>query len=187
MAILKPLHFYMNFRIGLSIARKKHTRIFTVSVWNLQISLGRVDILTIPSLPIYGQIYLSIYLNFLNFSQQYFIYVFSLVQFSHSVVSDSLWPYGLYHTRLPCPTPTPGVCSNSCPSSWWYQPTISSFVIPFSSCIWSFPASGSFPMSQLFASVGQSIGASAAASVLPMNIQDWFPLECKYCLILKRI
>ena len=96
--------------------------------------------------------------------------------FSHSVVSDSLQAHGMQHTRLPCPSPTPGSCSNSCLPSQWCHPTISSSVIPFSSCLQSFPASGSFPMSQFFASGGQSIGASASASVLPMNIQDWFPL-----------
>ena len=91
---------------------------------------------------------------------------------------NSLWPHGLQHARLPCPSPTPGACSNSCPSSQWCHPTISSSVIPFSSCPQSFPASGSFPVSQLFASGGQSIGVSASASVLPMNIQDWiFPLR----------
>ena len=99
------------------------------------------------------------------------------VQFSHSVLSDSLRPHGLQHARPPCPSPIPGVCSNSCPLSQWCHPTISSSVIPFSSCSQSFPSSGSFPMSQLFASDGQSIGASAWASILPMNIQDWFPLR----------
>ena len=94
----------------------------------------------------------------------------------HSVMSDSLRPHGLQHARLPCPSPTPRVCSNSCPSSQWCHPTISSSVVPFSSCLQSFPASGSFPISQFFTSDGQSIGASASASVLPMNIQDWFPL-----------
>ena len=98
------------------------------------------------------------------------------VQFSHSVVFDSLWPHGLQHTKPPCPSPTPGVYSNSCVLSRWCHPTISSFVIPFSSCIQSFPASGSFPMSQFFA-ILQSIGVSASASVLPMDIQDWFPLR----------
>ena len=98
------------------------------------------------------------------------------VQFSSPVVSDSLRPHGLQHTRLPCPSPTPGACSNSCPLSWWCHPTISSSVIPFSSCLQSFPASGSFPTSQLFASGGWNIGATASASVLPMDIQDWFPL-----------
>ena len=97
------------------------------------------------------------------------------VQFSHSIVSDSLQPHGLQHTRLPCPSPTPGACSNSRPLSQWCHPTVSSSH-PFSSCLQPFPASGSFPMSQFFTLGGQSIGASASASVLPMNIQDWFPL-----------
>ena len=96
-------------------------------------------------------------------------------QFS-SVVSDSLWPHGLQHTRPPCSSPTPGLYSNSCPLSQWRHPTISSSVIPYSSRLHSCPASGSFQMSQFFASGGQSIGVSASASVLPMNIQDWFPL-----------
>ena len=96
---------------------------------------------------------------------------FSSVQFSRV----SLWPHGLQHARPPCPSPTPGVYSNSCPLSGWCHPTISSSIIPFSSCPRSFPASGSFQMSQLFTSGGQSFGVSASASVLPMNIQDWFP------------
>ena len=100
----------------------------------------------------------------------------SLVQFSHSVVSNSLQPPGLNHARPPCPSPTPGVYSNSSPLSWWYHPTISSSVGPFSSHLQSFPASGSFPMSQFFALGGQSIGVSASSSVLPMDIQDLFPL-----------
>ena len=87
-----------------------------------------------------------------------------------------LWPHGLLHARLPCPPPTPEACSNTCPSNWWCYPTILTSVTPFSSCLQSFPATGSFPMCQLFASGGQSIGASASASVLPMNIQDWFLL-----------
>ena len=95
------------------------------------------------------------------------------VQFSHSVMSNSLWPHGLQHTRLPCSSPTPGACSNSCPFSRWCHPTISSSVVPFSSCLQSFLASGSFPMSQSFASGGQSIGASASASVKPLEV----PLE----------
>ena len=98
------------------------------------------------------------------------------VQFSHSVMSDSLKPHGLQHARPPCPSPTPRACSNSCPLSKRCHLTISSFVVPFSSCLQSFPASGSFPISQFFASGGQSIGVLASASVLPMNIQDWFPL-----------
>ena len=100
----------------------------------------------------------------------------SSVQSSHSVVSDSLRPHESQHARPPCPLPTPGDYSNSCPSSQWCHPTISSSVVPFSSCPQSLPASGSFPMSQLFAWGGQSIGVSASTSVLPMNIQDWFPL-----------
>ena len=91
-------------------------------------------------------------------------------------MSDSLKPHGLQHTKLPCTWLTPGTCSNSWPSSWWFHPTISSSVIPFSSCLQSFLASGSFQMSQFFASGGQSIGVSASASVSLMNIQDWFPL-----------
>ena len=103
-------------------------------------------------------------------------YNLTSVQFSCSVVSDSLQPHGLQHARLPCPSPTPRTCSNSCPSSHCCHPTISSSVVPFSFCPQSFPASGSLPMSQFFTSGGQSIGASASASVLPMNIQDWSPL-----------
>ena len=91
-------------------------------------------------------------------------------------MSNSLQPHGLQHTRLPCPSPSPRVRSNSCPFGPWCHPTISSSVVPFSSCPQSFPASGSLPMSQFFVSYGQSIGPSAATSVLPMNIQDWFPL-----------
>ena len=98
------------------------------------------------------------------------------VQFSHSAVTDSLWPHGLQHARPPCPSPTPWACSNSCPSSWWCHQTISSSVVPFS-CLQSFPASGSFPMSQYFVSGGQSIGVSASASVLPVDVQDWSPLS----------
>ena len=98
------------------------------------------------------------------------------VQFSCTVVSDSLWPHGLQHSRLPCPSPTPRAYSNSYPLSWWCLPTISSSVIPFSSCLQSFPASEYFSTSQFFALGGQSSGVSALASVLPMNIQDWFPL-----------
>ena len=104
------------------------------------------------------------------------IYQVRSVQIRHSVVSDSLWPHGLQHARLPCPIPAPRACSNSCPSSWWCRSPISSSVVPFSSCLQSFPASGFFPMSQFFTSGGQSIGISASASVLPVNIQDWFPL-----------
>ena len=95
-----------------------------------------------------------------------------LLLFSHSVMSDLLWPHGLQHSRLPCPTPSPGVCSNSCPLSRWCHPTISPSVVLFSSCLQYFLASESFPMSRLFTSGGQRIGTTASASVLPMNIQD---------------
>ena len=106
----------------------------------------------------------------LGFSRQ------SSVQFSHSAVSDSLRPHELQHATPPCPSPTPGVHPNPCPLSQWCHLTISSSVVPFSSCPQSFPASGSFQMSQLFASGGQSIGVSASTSVLAMNTQDWSPL-----------
>ena len=102
---------------------------------------------------------------------------FSSVQFSRSVMSDSLWLHGLQHARTPCSSPALRVCSNSCPWSWWCHPTISSSVIPFSSCLQSFPASGFFPVSQCFPSGGQSIGVSASASILSMNIQGWSPSE----------
>ena len=99
------------------------------------------------------------------------------LQFSCSVMSNYLWPHGMRHARLPCPSPTPRACSNSCPSRWWCHPTISSSVGPFSSCPQSFTASRSFPMSQLFASGGQTTGVSASASFLPVNTQDWSPLD----------
>ena len=102
---------------------------------------------------------------------------FSSVQFSRSVVSDFLWPHESQHARPPCPSPTPGFHSNSCSSSQWCHPAISSLVVPFSSCPQSFPASESFPMSQLFAWAGHNIGISALASVFPKNTQDWSPLE----------
>ena len=98
------------------------------------------------------------------------------VQFSRSVVSNSLRPHGLQHARLPCPSLTPGACSNSCPLSQWCHQTISSSVVPVSSLLQSFPPLGSFPVRQFFTSGSQSIGVSASASVLSMNIQDWFPL-----------
>ena len=91
-------------------------------------------------------------------------------------MSNTLWPHGLQHATLPCSSSTPGAYSNSCPLSWWCHPIISSSVVPFSSCLQSFPASESFPVSQFFTSGGQSIGVSASASVLPMDTQNWFPL-----------
>ena len=108
------------------------------------------------------------------FEVQHFL--FCSVQFSHSVMFDSLQPHGLQHTKPPCPLVTQGAYSDSCPLSRWWHPTISSFVIPISSGLQSFPASGSFPMNQFFTSGGQSIGISATASILPVNIQGWFPL-----------
>ena len=131
------------------------------------------------------------YLNILLLSKYTYLWIFkrlcenshnlrfsqvALSQFNCSVMSDSLWPHGLQHARLPCPSPTSGVYSNSCPLTQWCHPTISSPVITFSSCLQSFPATGSFQTSQLFASGGQSIGVSASTSVLPMNTQDWSPL-----------
>ena len=114
------------------------------------------------------------------FSSIFFLFGFyfhpKLLLFSCSVTSDSLRPHGLQYVRVPCPSLSPGVCSDAWPLSWWCHPTISSSVISFSSCLQCFPASGSFSMSQFFASGGQSIGVSVSASVLPMNIQDWFPL-----------
>ena len=146
MGILNPLHFHMNYKIRLSISSKKAPGGFIVIVLDIQINLRHIDILTILSLipdhrcP-------------------------SIFQFRCSVMSDSLRLHGLQHARPPCPSPTPRVYSNLCPLSPWCHPTISSSVVPSSSCLQSFPASG-----------GQSIGVSASTSVLPMNIQDWFPL-----------
>ena len=102
-------------------------------------------------------------------------------------MSDSLRPHGLQHARLPCPSPTPGACSSSCPSSQWCHPTVSSSVVLFSSCLQSFPASGSFPMSQFFTLGNQSIGVSTWASVLPMNIHDWLPLGWAGWISLKSV
>ena len=130
-------------------------------------------------------IYICLYLTLLNMTiSRYFLvpansiisFFFSSVQFSHSVMSDSLPSLGLLHARPPCPSPTPRAYSNSCPSCWWWHPTISSSVFSFSSRLQSFPAWGSFPMSQFFTSDGQSIRVSDSTSALPMNIQDWFPL-----------
>ena len=108
-----------------------------------------------------------------------------LLLFNHSVISYSLGPHALQHTRLPCPSPSPKACSNSSPMSQWCHPTISHSVIPFSSCLQSFLASGSFPMSRLFTSGGQTTGASASVSVFSMNIQGWFPLRLTGLIPLK--
>ena len=106
-------------------------------------------------------------------------------QFSSSVVSNSLWPHGLQHARPSCPSWTPWAYSNSCISCWWCNPTISSSLVPFSSRLQSFPASGSFPKSQFFTSGGQSIGVLASTSVLPMNTEDWFALRWTGCISLQ--
>ena len=112
--------------------------------------------------------------------------IFFMIQFSSATQSClTLWPQGLQHSRLPCPSQTPGACSKSCPLCRWCHPAISSSVVPFSSCLQSFSASGSFPVSQFFASGGQNIRVSASASVLPMNIQDWFPLGLTGLISLK--
>ena len=121
-------------------------------------------------------VYENIYLSEWQIYKYYGRDDFSSIQFSHSVMSDSLWPHGLQHTRPPCPSPTPRAYSNSHQSSRWCHPTISSSVVPFTSRLWSFPASGSFLRSQLISSGGQNIGVSASASILPINTQDWSPL-----------
>ena len=147
---------------------------------------AQICFIVFPINPTWHQLLRKAYSLILCKSSSYFCYHVHLIlylwsslsQFSSvsSVLSDSLQLHGLQHTRPPCPSPTPGASSNSCPSSWWCHPTISFSVILLSSCFQSCSASGSFPMSQLFASGGQSIVVSASASVLPMNIQDWFPL-----------
>ena len=127
-----------------------------MTVWNLCVSIAMTELL----LCVHTSVLLSM-----------------LLLFTRSVMSNSLWPHGLQQARLPSPSPSPGVCSNPCPLHWWCHPTISFSAAPFSSCLRFFPASGSFPMGQLFASGSQSFKALASASVLPMNNQGWFPLE----------
>ena len=124
-----------------------------------------------------GYLFLFEWVLFISFFQGTGSFELQSVHFSHSFVSDSLQPHALKHARLPCPPPTPRACSISCPLSWWCHQTTSSSIVPFSYSLKSFPASDSFLMSQLFASGGQSIGASVLVAVLPMNIQDWFPLR----------
>ena len=127
-------------------------------------------------LSFFGRSFLTLYCIMCPMKTRIFtVFIFVSVQSSHSIMSDSLQPHGLQDARLPCPSPIHRACSNSCPSGQWCHATISSSVSPFS-CLQSFPTSGSFLKSQFFISGGQSIGASASASVLPMNIQDWFPL-----------
>ena len=130
---------------------------------------------TWPSFNYLAQFFFFFCLNSFPITSEVALYE-SSVQFSCAVVSDSLRPRELQHPRPPCPSPTPRVYSNSCPLSQWCHPTISSSLVSFSSHFQSFPASGFFQMSQFFPSGGQSIGVSASASVLPINIQDWFPL-----------
>ena len=144
-----------------------------VFVFTVFIKFGKVSTIIsfryCPAISLWLQLHIYLgYLRLFHTSVQ-----FSSFRFSRSVVSDSLRPHELQHARPPCPSPTPGVYSNSCPSSRWCHPAISSSVVPFSSCPQSFPASWSFPMSQLFAWGGQSTGVSALASVLPINSQDW--------------
>ena len=115
-------------------------------------------------------------LHYITFYLQILCFTTVVSLFSHSLMSNSFRAHGLQDTRLPCPSISPRVCSNSCPLNRWWYPTISSFVVPFSSGPQSFPASGSFPVSRFFVSDGQNIGASASVSVLLMNIQGWFPL-----------
>ena len=141
--------------------------VWQFSFYNSKLPHNSVTVTNMIWMPLLVIWVILIFLNFLQFSS---------VQFSRSIVSDSLLPHGLQHPSPPCPSPNPGAYSNSCPLSWWCHPTISSSVTPFSSCPQSFPESESFPVSRLFTSGGQSTGASALASVLPMNIQDWFPL-----------
>ena len=146
-----------------------------------QLLIGTVHVITVPMFPI-GQI-----------SQSGLGMSISSVKFSHSVMSDSLWSHRMQQARFPCPSPNSGVCANSCPSSQWCHPTISTSAVPFSSCLQSFPPSGFFfsnasvkfskffinfhkNQKVFFVSSGQSMGVSASTSVLPMNIQDWFPL-----------
>ena len=124
-------------------------------------------------------------IHFCKTKQTKALYMCISVKFSRSVVPNSLWPHGLKHTSLPCPSPTPRACSNSCPSSRWCHPTILSSVVPFSSHLQSFPSSGSFPTSRFFASGSQSIEASASVSVLPVNNQDWFSLGLTGCISLQ--
>ena len=142
--------------------------------WSIYCTIVRQGIITGETWGKVPSTFLSIYLPL----PITIIIILYSVQFSHSVMSKSLRPHETQYTRPPCPSPTPRVYPNSCPLSWWCHPTISSSVIPFSFCPQSLPASGSFPMSQLFTSGGQSIGVSASALVLPMNTQYWSPLGC---------
>ena len=154
-------------KIGLSSHRGKSWFHFYLQLGTMKKQTGQVNLLFAQCCTVITY----------NAFVKHFQFFPGSVQFSCSVMSDSLKPHSLQHARPPCPSCTTGACSNSCSSSLWCHPTISSSVIPFSSCVQSCPASGSFQMSQFFSSGGQSIGVSASTSVLPMNIQDWFPLD----------
>ena len=170
--IISKSMYWITFSLYLSV-NNAIAIYFCVSIWPLGRFVKRREVVSYPLI-----------LSFKDFN----IYLVqcednatilkATVQFSCLVVLDSLQPHGLQHAGFPCPSPTPRTCSNSCPLSRWCHRTISSSVVLFSSFPQSFPASESFQMSQFFTSGGQSIGVSASASVLPMNIQDWFPLEC---------
>ena len=165
---------YMHF-ISLTFSVAKPT---CISPWRPhQMSLSNIHLICTDGIHVLWSTYCLLQLNVTPCEPLSKVTLqYSSVQFSPSVVSNSLQPHETQHARPPCPSPTPGVYSNACPSSWWCHPAISSSVIPFSSCPQSLPASGSFPMSQLFTWGGQSIGVSASTSVLLMNTQDWSPL-----------
>ena len=185
--IINILIIYILYITYLYIERNWNTKVLPVfcSVWSCPLTAGPriyqlptcLSVSILPTWPIEAvqgdqAMQRKEFVKLTELGQQ-----FISVQFGHSVVSDSLWPHEPQHARPPCPSPTPRVYPKSCPLSRWCHPTISSSVVPFSPCPQSFPASGSFPMSQLFAWGGQSIRVSASTSVLPMNTQDWSPLE----------
>ena len=155
--------------VSFSLSAGHFQRNFT---WEEYSSKNQAILYPFQYISFYLFIGLSIYLKPMHAN---YLQIWRSVQFSHSVMSDSLLPRGLQHTRLLCPSPTPRACSKSCPSSQWWHPTISSSVVPFS-CLRSFPALGLFQSVSSLKSGGQSIGVSASRSVLAMNIQDWFPL-----------
>ena len=163
----------MNLRIGTVSQLFLYSAFIRIHSYSQSVVHGLLGIFRTPGVSAKSKLFITI--RGLLFLLLEFVVMVS-VQFSRSVMSDSLRPHESHHARPPCPSPTSGVHSNSCPSSQWCHPAISSSAVPFSSCPQSFPALGSFPMSQLFASGSQSIGVSASTSVLPMNTQDWFPL-----------
>ena len=174
-ALIKEAGIFCDYIVGI-YSCEKHFQAYMLTWWFLILIYFNHPYKFYTLAFAFKSIFLNLlwkYMVFLNWIE---MMVFPFSQLSCLVVSNSLWPHGLQHAGLPCPSPTPKACSNSCPASRWCHPTISSSVVPFSSCLQSFPASGSFPVSQFFASDGQSIRVSASASVPPMNIQDWFPL-----------